>query len=154
VKSFLCALLLMSVPTLALAQAPGHPADHHINLKFEDIRWEKIMPELGDQSPEMVILHVDPQTKATKLMIRVPKNFHVPRHWHSANETHTVINGTFILQHGDGPRDELGPGSFNYIPRRMVHQAWTKPDEGAVLFITVDGEWDVNWVDGPPMASR
>jgi hypothetical protein len=57
-------------------------------------------------------------------------------------------------QHGDGSRDELGSGSFNYIPRRMVHQAWTKPDEGALLFITVDGKWDINWVDGPPVASK
>jgi hypothetical protein len=61
---------------------------------------------------------------------------------------------SFVLQHGDGPREELGAGSFNYIPRRMVHEAWTKPDEGAVLFITVDGAWDVNWVDSPPVASK
>jgi quercetin dioxygenase-like cupin family protein len=154
VKSSLSALLLITLAAPALAQAPSHPADHHINLKFQDIKWEKIMPDLGDRSPEKVILHVDPQTKATKLMIRVPKNFHVRRHWHSANETHTVISGTFILQHGDGPREELEPGSFNYIPRRMVHEAWTKPDEGALLFITVDGAWDVNWVDGPPVASK
>ena len=31
------------------------------------------MPELGDGSPTMTVLHVDPQ-----LMIRTPKNFHVP----------------------------------------------------------------------------
>jgi hypothetical protein len=30
----------------------------------------------------------------------------------------------------------------------MVHQAWTKPDEGALLAVTVDGAWDINWVDG------
>jgi hypothetical protein len=36
----------------------------------------------------------------------------------------------------------------------MVHQAWTKPDEGALLFITVDGEWDINWMDGRPVASK
>jgi len=32
----------------------------------------------------------------------------------------------------------------------MIHQAWTKADEDVLLFITVDGAWDVNWVDGPP----
>jgi len=73
------------------------------------------MPELGEGSPEIVILHVDSQTQATQLMIRVPKNFHLARHWHSANETTTTISGTFIVQHGDDNQEKLGPGSFNYI---------------------------------------
>jgi mannose-6-phosphate isomerase-like protein (cupin superfamily) len=107
-------------------------------VKFKDAKWEKINPELGDNSPEIAILHVDPKTKATQLMIRVPKNFHVPRHWHTANETHTIINGTFIME-CEGKRAELEPGSFNYIPSKMIHQAWTKPDGGTLLFITTDG---------------
>ena len=48
----------------------------------------------------------------------------------------------------DGKRETLGPGGFNYIPAKMVHQAWL-PDNGCVL-ITVDAGWDINWVDGPP----
>ena len=98
-------------------------------------------------------MHIDPQTHATELMIRVPPNFHVPRHWHSANETHTVVSGTFIMEH-DGKKISLGPGSFNYVPKKMIHQGWTKADEGTVLFITVDSAWDVNWVDGPPTAQN
>jgi hypothetical protein len=43
---------------------------------------------------------------------------------------------------------KLGPGGFNYIPAKMKHQAWTS--EGSVVFITVDGPWDVNWVADPP----
>ncbi len=87
-------------------------------------------------------------------MIRVPKDFHVLPHWHSANETHTILTGTFIVQHEGGSREELGPGSFNYIPRGTVHQAWTKPEEGALPFITVDGAWDINWTKGPPAAGE
>jgi mannose-6-phosphate isomerase-like protein (cupin superfamily) len=120
-------------------------------VKFKDVKWEKINPELGDNSPEIAILHVDPKTQATQLIIRVPKNFHVPRHWHTANETHTIISGTFIME-CEGKRAELGPGSFNYIPSKMIHQAWTKPNEGTLLFITTGGAWDVNWVDGSPKA--
>jgi quercetin dioxygenase-like cupin family protein len=98
----------------------------------------------------MTILHVDPTTHATQLMIRTPKNFHVPRHWHTANETHTVVSGTITFEHEGGQREELGPGSYMYMPSKMIHQAGTPPDEGSLLFITVDGPWDVNWVDGPP----
>lgn len=128
------------------------PSVHHMNVKFQDVKWARIFPELGERSPEIAILRVDPKTQSTQLMIRVPKNFHVPKHWHTANETHTIISGTFIIE-SEGKREALGPGSFNFVPTKMIHEAWTKPDEGALLFITVDGAWNINWVSGPPKAS-
>jgi len=152
-KSIASGLLMLSLSAPGLAQSV-HTGDHPVNVRFQDIKWEKIMPDLGEASPEISILHIDPSTQATQLMIRVPKNFHVMPHWHNANETHTVINGTFIIQHEGTDREELGAGSFNYIPGKMVHEAWTKPDGGALLFITVDGAWDVNWVTPPPMSKR
>ena len=30
----------------------------------------------------------------------------------------------------------------------MIHEAWVGPD-GNLLFITVDGPWDLNMMDGP-----
>jgi quercetin dioxygenase-like cupin family protein len=146
----LIVFVLMLLSSSAFAQPPRHSAHEAIYLRSDDFKWQRIMPELGERSPEIVILHVDPTTSATKLMIRVPKNFHVPKHWHTANETHTVISGAFIMQHLEGQRHELGPGSFNYVASKTVHEAWTKPDEGTLIFITVDGAWDVNWVEGPP----
>jgi quercetin dioxygenase-like cupin family protein len=114
---------------------------------FQDLKWNKILPDLGDSSPEICILHVDPKTQATKLMIRTPKGIHVRKHWHSANETHTVILGNQGYA-CEGQRIEQGPGSFNYMPAKMVHEAWLPA--GALAFITVDGAWDVNWVEGAP----
>ena len=123
--------------------------DHATNLRYEDLKWERMVPELGEKSAEITILRVHPETKATHLMIRVPPNTHVPMHWHSANETHTIVKGTFIME-CEGKREVLGAGSWNYIPAKMHHEAWTKPNEGTLLFITVDSGWDVNWVNGPP----
>src|SRR5688572_20081066 len=71
---------------------------HALNVKFDTLTWQKTVPELGDRSSEIHILRVDPKTQATQLLIRVPKNIHVPMHWHSANETHTIINGTFVME--------------------------------------------------------
>ena len=122
---------------------------HYLNVKFEDLKWSKIVPELGERSSEIAFLRVDSKTKATQLLIRVPKNFHVPMHWHTSNETHTIISGTFIME-CEGKRVTLGPGSFNYTPATMHHQAWTTSNEGTLLFITVDKGWDINWVGGPP----
>jgi hypothetical protein len=49
----------------------------------------------------------------------------------------------------EGHKVELGPGGFNYMPARMVHEAWTTP--GSVVFITVDGPWDVNSIFAPQL---
>lgn len=127
-------------------------ADHAMNVRFKDLKWDKMQPDLGDRSAEITLLRVDPTTKATHLMIRVPKDFHVPKHWHSSNETHTVISGTFIME-CEGKREALSTGSWNYVPSKIPHEAWTKPNEGALLYITVDAGWDINWVGGPPKSS-
>jgi hypothetical protein len=34
------------------------------------------------------------------------------------------------------------------MPAKMVHEAWLAAN--TLLFITVDGAWDVNRVEGPP----
>lgn len=130
----------------------GMPADTPAAVfkNYDDFKWNRILPDLGESSPEICILSVDPKTQATKLMIRTPKGIHVRKHWHSANETHTVILGiqTFACE---GKRTEQGPGSFNYMPAKMVHEAWLPA--GSLVFITVDGAWDVNWVEGAPTAA-
>jgi mannose-6-phosphate isomerase-like protein (cupin superfamily) len=143
-------LALVSV-SFAQSQTPppSEPSAHTLNLNLSDLKWEKIVPELGEKSSEIAILRVDPVTQATQLLIRVPKNFHVPKHWHTANETHTIVSGAFIIE-CEGKRVKLGPGGFNYTPSKMPHEAWTTPDEGTLLFITVDKAWDINWVGGPP----
>jgi quercetin dioxygenase-like cupin family protein len=71
-----------------------------------------MVPELGSDSPQISILRVDPKTNATQLLIRTPTKMHVPMHWHSANETHTMIQGTAVFEH-EGKREQLGPGGFN-----------------------------------------
>lgn len=117
---------------------------------YQDFKWAKVIPELGPDGPDICILHVEPKTQATKLMIRIPKGIHVRKHWHSANETHTIIVGTAVMACGGKPM-ELGPGSFNYMPAKMVHEAWLPA--GSLTFITVDGAWDVNWAEGAPTAA-
>ena len=147
-------LVALSIPAPSSAQ--HHPvADSQasgtrppaMGVRYEDLQWQPIAPELGADSPQVSILRVDAKTQATQLLIRMPKAMHVPMHWHSANETHTMIQGTAVFEH-EGKREQLGPGGFNYIPAKMQHQAWTS--EGAGVFITVDAAWDVNWVRNPP----
>jgi len=117
---------------------------------LSDLKWDKILPDLGADSPEICFLRVDPKTRATSLLIRTPKAIHVRKHWHTANESHTIISGTAMLA-CEGKRFELAPGGFNFMPAKMVHEAWLPAN--SLTFITVDSAWDVNWVEGPPTAA-
>jgi mannose-6-phosphate isomerase-like protein (cupin superfamily) len=147
----LLGVLALPAPSSAQHHPAGNgPADAArpaLHVPYADLQWQPIVPELGADSPQVSVLRVDPRTQATQLLIRVPKQMHVPMHWHSANETHTMIKGTMVFEH-DGQRHELGPGGFNYVPARTHHQAWSSDD--ALVFITVDSGWDINWLTGPP----
>jgi quercetin dioxygenase-like cupin family protein len=141
-------LIVLAAPAQSSPhQHPPGAAKASASTSYDNLQWQTMVPELGADSPQAAILRVDPKTQATQLLIRIPKQMHVPMHWHTANETHTVIKGTFVFEH-EGQRHELGPGGFNYLPARMHHQAWASDD--ALVFITVDAGWDVNWVSGPP----
>ena len=152
--SFLVVLALPAQSSTQHNPAGASQADvaplHAMSARYDDLQWQPIAPELGADSPQVSVLRVDDKTHATQLLIRMPKQMHVPMHWHSANETHTMIKGTMVFEH-DGQRHELGPVGFNYLPARTHHQAWSSDD--ALVFITVDSGWDINWVSGPPTRS-
>jgi hypothetical protein len=130
--------------------SPGAAVNAAEFKNLSDLKWDKILPDLGADSPEISILHVDPKTHATSLLIRTPKAIHVRKHWHTANESHTMIKGSGVLA-CDGKRFELAPGGFNFMPAKMVHEAWLPVN--SLTFITVDGAWDINWVEGSPTAA-
>lgn len=144
---------LMAAAAAALSRVPGALAQNSEHTKdplfinLDQVKWELDDPKNPD-SGGIAILRVDPVTQATQLLIRNPPGEYVPRHWHSANETNTVIRGNYIFE-CDGKKMEQGPGSFNYIPARMIHRLWCKSGEPGLDFITVDGKWDINWVNDP-----
>ena len=144
-------LLVAALATTGATSGEPHHAGmaKAMNVHLRDVKWNPMFPDYGKRSPEISILHTDSLSGATQLLIRVPKNFHVTKHWHSSNETHTVLSGTFVMN-CDGAQDTLRSGGFNYVPSKMVHEAWTTSNEGCLLFITVDHGWDVNFVAGIP----
>jgi mannose-6-phosphate isomerase-like protein (cupin superfamily) len=108
---------LRAPETSSTTHAPGADGPQAIFLNYQDFKWGKILPDLGESSPEICILHVDPKTQATKLMIRTPKAIHVRKHWHSENETHTIIKGTAVFA-CDGKRIELVPDPSITCPQK------------------------------------
>jgi hypothetical protein len=94
-KCLLIAIFLPLAGYLTYAAEESHTsAGTPLFAKLADAKWDRILPDLGADSPEICILHVDAATKATRLLIRSPKAIHVRKHWHTGNETHTMIQGT------------------------------------------------------------
>jgi quercetin dioxygenase-like cupin family protein len=143
-KNLLGTVAISAILYCTLVQEAGaqQAPSHAVFETFSDLRWERT----PDGLQEIVILHVNPVSNATELIIRAPKNFHVPRHWHSANETLTIISGIFTMKHdGSDEKIALNAGSYSYMPAKLIHEAWTG-NEGATFFITVDSAWDLNFV--------
>jgi quercetin dioxygenase-like cupin family protein len=154
-RSFFCFILLLgflAANNRAAETNESSPSTTNAPVfqQLADVKWQKILPDLGENSPEISFLHIDPKTQATQLLIRTPKAIHIRKHWHTTNETHTLITGTAKLA-CDGKTVEMSPGSYNFMPAKMVHEAWLPA--GSLTFITVDGKWDVNWVEGAPTAA-
>jgi hypothetical protein len=63
-KSTIIAFAVSVVALPALAQSTHSDP---VFKNFNDLKWEKTNPELGDNSQEIAILHVNPTTKATEL---------------------------------------------------------------------------------------
>jgi quercetin dioxygenase-like cupin family protein len=117
-----------------------------INVNPVQMQWQKMEPALGASSPERAVLHEHPGTHITQFMVKMPPNFKVPFHWHSANETHTVISGKLLVEEDD-KKIILEAGGFNYTPAFVLHRTSTS-EEGALLFVTVDDVYDQHI--GPP----
>ena len=146
----------------AAASAFAQPADEQaagcpdpskcpVSRRAEDIRWAKAFPDLGADGPDLAVVHVNPKSQATQILIRATKPAVVPWHWHTPNEAITVVKGTFTVE-CEGRKTDLGPGSFTYTPSRLIHRATFS--EGCMISIGADGSFDVNWAGAPPTAEK
>jgi len=137
---------LLLALTLTLGAAMAAPGE--IILKNQaDLKWEKMLPELGEDSPVFSILRTDPKTKATTLMIHFPKAIYIPKHTHEKSETHIILGGSHLFEHA-GKRLEVKEQGYLYMPGKFVHEAWVPAGSKAVIVLE-DG-WKVDWLDGGP----
>jgi quercetin dioxygenase-like cupin family protein len=123
--------------------------DQHIFRNNPDLKWEKMLPELGKDSPVHSILRVDPNTDATTLFIEFPTAIHIPKHTHEKSETHFLIEGSHLFENNDtGERFEVRKGGYFYLPGKILHEAWVPA--GAKAIIILESGWKVDWLNGAP----
>ena len=113
----LLAMALLVLTNLrAQTTEPTATSNEPIFKNVSDLKWDKIIPDLGENSPEICFLRVDPKTHATSLLIRTSKAIHVRKHWHTANESHTMISGKAVLA-CEGKR-QVEPGRIQLHARQ------------------------------------
>lgn len=116
-----------------------------------DLARQKMLPDLGENSPLFAILRVDPKTNATTLMIDFPAALHIPKHTHQKSETHILLCGSHVFEDTvSGKRFNVREQGYIYMPGKCMHEAWVPA--GAKAVIILEDGWKVDWLQGPPTA--
>jgi quercetin dioxygenase-like cupin family protein len=124
-------------------------SDESVLRNLPDLKWEKMLPELGKHSPVYSILRADPNTDATTLVITFPTAIHIPKHTHEKSETHFLLEGSHLFENNvTSQRFEVRAGGYFYLPGKVLHEAWVPA--GAKAIIILESGWKVDWLNGPP----
>jgi len=139
--------LLVLLPVLALAQGGSKPPAEQSELAK---RARSADPESGEwrraegmpPGAEFLPLTQDHGSGRTEFLIRFPKGYATPSHWHTGDETLLVVEGRLILA-SQGRERRYGPGSYIFQPGGYLHSTRTSRWHGCLLYVRVDGPFDL-----------
>jgi anti-sigma factor ChrR (cupin superfamily) len=140
---------VLLVAFVAVAPAVGMAQGHgHMLVTPDELKWADV-PSLPPGAKVAVIEGPMNEAKPFTIRLRLPADYQIPAHYHSAIEHVTVLSGTFNLGMGDkldrSATKALGPGSMAIMQVGMRHFGWTK-DETVVQVHGV-GPWTVTYVN-------
>lgn len=106
-------------------------------VKAANIKW-------GDHpnvpGAKMAVQSGDAAKGPSVVLMKFPKGMTVPAHWHTSNETVTVVSGSGVFGSGETvdatKGSELGSGSYIVIPGKNPHWAIVKDE--LVITIALD----------------
>ena len=148
-------LLLMPVSTCSEGPRPTtkRPPARHVVVAPEQLVWKLILP-----GTEMAVVSGNPDKKGGMYVIRIRTKGEVmvPPHWHPTEEHVTVLEGSFMMAHGDkydaSKLIELKPGGHSVVPAKMPHFGFHKA--GNVIEIFGEAPFAINWVNPEDDPSR
>lgn len=148
--SLIAALVVSSVPTHALGQAPSAVVGQVIVVHDGDIKWS---PGPGSLPPgaQFALIEGDlAKAEPITLRLRFPANYRIPPHFHSVIEHVTILSGTLHVGMGDTADYETGvalsEGSFAAMPAKMTHFAWSGP-AGVTFQLHSVGPWSITYIN-------
>jgi hypothetical protein len=138
--------LTVTTPSIS-AQSGGHTEGSHIMLSPGDLKWVDV-PSLPPGAKLAVIEGPLNEAVPFTFRLRLPANYQIPAHWHTAVERVTVISGTVNMGIGDklerSKTKALGPGSMAIMQPKTNHFLWTK--EETVVQLNGTGPWVITYV--------
>ena len=151
----LVAVVLGSLASSIVAQGMSE-SEGFVNPK--DIKWGTAPPSMP-KGAEIAVLQGDP-AKAGPFVIRlmVPPGYKIPPHWHTQDESLTVISGTFYFGTGDkvetSQAHTLTAGAFHFLSGKDHHYLVAKSE--AVIQVNGNGPFDITYVnaDDPQKAKK
>jgi len=152
----LVSVIMGGLADSALAQGASE-SGAFINPKA--IKWSAAPPSLG-KGVKIAVLQGNPsQTGPFVIRLMVPPGYKIAPHWHSQDESLTVIEGT--LDFGSGDKIEaskahtLTPGGFHFLSGKDHHYLVAKSQ--AVVQVNGNGPFDITYInsdDDPQKAER
>jgi len=148
--------LMMSAPFVGGGGKDKHPADDHVFLKPDDIKWGPAPPALPGGA-QMAVLAGDPSKAGAPYTVRakMPDGYIVPPHWHPSDENVTVLKGALIVGKGEKierastskyPKGhELTAGSYMRMPKDARHYAVAKGE--TMIQVHGVGPFDITYVN-------
>lgn len=140
--SIIFGVLCMGTPSV-WAQGGGHTMVTPGDLKWVDV------PSLPPGAKLAIIEGPLNEAVPFTFRLRLPSDYKIPAHSHSAIEHVTVISGTFHMGVGDKldqtKTKPLSAGSVAIMQPKTNHFAWTK--EEAIVQVHGVGPWTVNYVN-------
>jgi anti-sigma factor ChrR (cupin superfamily) len=113
-----------------------------------DLKWIDV-PSLPSGAKLAVIEGPLNEAGPFTFRLRLPSDYNLPAHSHSAIEHVTVISGTFHMGVGDKldqtKTKPLSAGSVAIMQPKTNHFAWTK--EETIVQVHGVGPWTINYVN-------
>lgn len=98
----------------------------------------------------LAALHGDPGLANADMLLRVPGQSRIDRHWHSSAERMVLIEGELEVTYDDQGPITLRPGHYAYGPARLPHSARCRSTVSCVLFIAFEGPVDAHPAEPSP----
>lgn len=91
------------------------------------------------------VLRGDPTKGPSTLLLKFTPGCRVPWHWHTANESLVLVNGTGEAQMKNGQSMAMKAGDYLYLPAKGIHRFTAK--SVAYLYDMPEGAFDIHYVD-------
>jgi len=139
-------MLRSSLALVALIMLSAPAAERKsFTVQSMHIAWQPMHIPGFPEGLQQRLLHDNKDNKLLSALVKYPKGFHEPRHYHTTcGHTIYVLKGRIRTPSGD-----LVPGSFTYDAVNERHGPLIAVEESEILFYT-DGPFDMHIEEKKP----